>query len=146
MALGSRSIDSHEPGGRCDQRSKNSMKKALTTRFGSNCGSPGGGVPLGFTASVKRFTSWPSPNLATSTPSSEYPRCFRTLESKNNRIRGERCPFLIYRNDNGLRRADHGAKKRSVTHRVLWKIPLSRRHTHQQVIPTHQMRETGRRA
>jgi hypothetical protein len=74
----------------------------LTTRFGLNRGSPGGGAPLGFTTSVKTFTSWLSPFPTASAFSSTYSLCGRTLETKYDRIRGERSPFVVC-HDNVLR-------------------------------------------
>ena len=93
----------------------------LTTRFGLNCGSPGGGVPLGFTASAKRFTSCPSPVPMTLASALACPCCIRTLDSKNDGVCGKRCPFAICR-DNISRMPAARRDRGQVTYRVLGNV------------------------
>ena len=91
------SIDSHEPRGSHDHLVKNHHRdRRPTTRFGLNGGSPGGGAPLGFTTSAKTFTSWSAPFQVASDFDSIPYALIRTLESKNDGIRRERSPFVVY--------------------------------------------------
>jgi len=125
----SRSIDCHGPRGIHYQRVNNiDCDRWPTTRVGLNCGSPGGGAPLGFTTSAKMFTSWPAPFSEASALSSIPQMFFRTLEPKNDWIRRERSPFVVC-HDHVLKIANNMANVRSRTqfYRVPCSVPATRK-------------------